>query len=516
MPCVVFAAGLALAGAGCGGKDSSPAGLRLAWSADPASLDPAHAVDVVGGAAVSLLYEGLVSIDREGRIVPGLARSWTIDASGRVYTFALDPDAKASDGSRIGASQVGASFRRLLDPAHPSPRAWVLDPIAGARAYTRGESGEVAGIRVVSEDELELTLETPRAAFLGLLAMPPAAVISAAGDVDGRVTTGPWVVAERVPSSHLKLVRNPHWHGTPPAFPSLSIRILPEEFTRVAEFEVGNLDVLEMPATQAKRIREDPRYAPRVQRQVALVTDYIGLDNRDPVLSDVRVRRALNHAIDVDRILLRVMDGLGVRAHGAIPPGVPGSGGGTPWQHDPAKARALFAEARVPAGWTLQFWQRPSPIASQVLEAVQSDLREVGISSEILQRDWGALKAAIDRGEVPAFYMNWFADYPDAENFLVPLFHSRNVGGGGNRTRFADATVDSLLDVLEREPDTEARLSLARSLDGRIHDAAPWIDLWHPAREVVTSERVRGWTPHPVPACERWIDIAPVEEAAAR
>lgn len=470
---------------------------------------------MVGGAAVSLLYEGLVSIDADGRIVPGVASSWTTDENGRVYTFTLDAAARASDGSRVGASQVAASFRRLLDPARPSPRAWVLEPIAGAMAFSRGETKEIEGLRVVSEDTLQVSLVSPRAAFLGLLAMPPAAVLAASSDVEGRVTTGPWVVAERVPSSHLKLVRNPHWHGTAPAFGSLSIRIIPEEFTRVAEFEVGNLDVLEIPATQSKRFREDPRFAPRVQRQVALVTDYIGLNNDDPVLSDVRVRRALNYAVDVDRILLRVLDGLGVRASGAIPPGIPGASEGMPWPHDPAKARALFAEARVPQGWTLQLWQRPSPIASQILEAVQSDLREVGIASEIFQRDWGALKAAIDRGDVPAFFMNWFADYPDPENFLVPLFHSKNVGGGGNRARFESARIDSLLDRLEMEGDPEARAGLARSIDAEIHEASPWIDLWHPAREVAMSERVHGWRPHLVPACERWIHIAKASQGGA-
>jgi ABC-type transport system substrate-binding protein len=161
-------------------------------------------------------------------------------------------------------------------------------------------------------------------------------------------------------------------------------------------------------------------------------------------------------------------------------------------------------------------WQRPSPIASQILEAVQSDLREVGIASEIFQRDWGALKAAIDRGDVPAFFMNWYADYPDPENFLVPLFHSKNVGGGGNRARFASARIDSLLDRLEMEGNLDARAALARSIDAEIHEASPWIELWHPAREVATSERVREWSPHLVPACERWIHIAKAPEGDTR
>jgi peptide/nickel transport system substrate-binding protein/oligopeptide transport system substrate-binding protein len=285
--------------------------------------------------------------------------------------------------------------------------------------------------------------------------------------------------------------------------------VFPEEFTRVAEFEVGNLDVLEVPATQSKRLREDPRFASRVQRQVALVTEYIGLNNEDPVLSDVRVRRALNHAVDVDRILSRVVEGLGERARGAIPPGVRGGGSGAAYAYDPEKAKALLREARVPADWTLKMWQRPSPIASQILEAVQADLREVGISSEILQRDWGALKAAIDRGDCSAFYMNWYADYPDAENFLVPLFHSKNVGGGGNRARFASTRIDSLLDRLEREANSEVREGLAREIDAEVLAAAPWIYLWHPAREVLTSGRVRGWRPHLVQACERWTEIEP-------
>lgn len=448
-----------------------------------------------------------MTIGRDGTIAPGLARSWDIDSTGTTYTFHLDPGALASDGSKVGASVARASFERLLDPAHPSPRAWVLEGIEGATAYTRGEAKEVAGIRILDEATLEIRLARPKASFLGLLAMPNAAVTVSNGGADGAVSTGPWILTERVAGSRLRFARNPHWHGASPRFDEILVRILSEEFTRVAEFEVGHLDVLEIPASQAKRLKDDPKYAPRITRQVALVTDYIGLNHEDPVLRDSRVRRALNHAVHVDRILETILEGRGVRATGAVPPGIPGGGGGEPFAYDLDRAKALLAEANVPAEWTLQLWQRPNPIVSQVLEAVQADLRAVGVQAEILQRDWGALKAAIDRGETAAFYMNWYADYPDAENFLVPLFHSANIGGGGNRARLRDTRVDALLDRLESERDPDARAAMARAADSTIAAGAPWIYLWHPAQEVVTSERVTGWSPHPVPACERWIEI---------
>jgi peptide/nickel transport system substrate-binding protein/oligopeptide transport system substrate-binding protein len=485
----------------------------LAWSSDPATLDPALAVDVVGGSAVSLLFAGLVAFDADGRIVPSLAESWELSPDGTTYVFRLRAGAAASDGSALGAEEVAASFRRLLDSAVASPRSWVLERIAGAGEFRRGDARDVEGLRVRSPAELEIRLTKPSASFLALLAMPNAAVVPAGVTVSGEVATGPWVLQEHVRDSRLVLRRNPRWFGKAPSFDGIVIRILPEEFTRGAEFEVGNLDVIDVPPAESKRFRET--YGDRVVRQVALVTEYIGLNHDDPVLSDTRVRRALNHAVDVDRILEHVLQGRGVRAAGAVPPSLPGGGGAQPFAHDPDLARRLLAEANVPSDWVLELWQRPSPLGSQVLEAVQADLRRVGVRAEIRVRDWSALKSAIDRGETQAFYMNWYADYPDPENFLVPLFHSANVGGGGNRARLRDPEIDALLAELDLSREAEARARLAGEIDRRIHEGAPWIYLWHPVLEVCVSDRVRGYRPHAVSTCERWVDVTPAGAGAA-
>lgn len=495
--------------AGCGGSSRAPdpERLRIAWSSDPATLDPALAVDVVGSAAVALLCEGLVTFDAEGRPGPALASAWNVSPDGLQYRFTIDENARSSDGTALTAHDVVGSYRRLLDPATASPRAWVLERIAGAAEFRAGHADSIAGLAIDPEGRLVIRLATPSASFLGLLAMPNAGVLAGGAEDPAQVSTGPWVLVERVRDSHLLFRANPHWHGRAPGFRELHVRILPEEFTRVAEFEVGNLDVLEVPPSASKRFRASA-FADRLQRQVSLVTEYVGLNNEDPVLSDSRVRTALNHAVDVDLILEKVLGGRGVRSTGAVPPSLPGGGGrGLFFEHDPALARKLLEAAGVPDDWTLTLWQRPSPLASQVLEAIQSDLTKVGVTAEIRLRDWNALKSAIDRGEAQAFFINWYADYPDAENFLVPLFHSSNIGGGGNRARFRDPAVDADLVRLDRETDPDRRAALARDLDRRIQVAAPWIYLWHPILEVAVSERIEGFSLHPVPACERWLDV---------
>ncbi|NNE44317.1 MAG: hypothetical protein HKN12_08900, partial [Gemmatimonadetes bacterium] len=240
----------------------------------------------------------------------------------------------------------------------------------------------------------------------------------------------------------------------------------------------------------------------------------VGLNNEDPVLRDPRVRRALNHAVHVDRILERVVEGRGVRALGAVPPSLPGGGTGEAYAYDPDRARALLAEAGVPEDWVLELWQRPSPLASQVLEAVQTDLAAAGVTSEIRLRDWSALKASIDSGETSAFFINWYADYPDAENFLVPLFHSRNIGGGGNRARFAQPEIDAMLDRVDRPDDPETRARFAGEVDRAVLAHAPWIYLWHPVLEVAVSDRVTGYRPHAISSCERWLDVKPAPAVA--
>ncbi len=205
----------------------------------------------------------------------------------------------------------------------------------------------------------------------------------------------------------------------------------PEPLTQAAEYERGGLSVVEIPFGESRRW--DERHGPELQRRPAIRDLYIAINTKRGPLSDVRVRRALNHAIDVSTLLQTVMAGRGLRANGVIPPGVVGyDSARASYAYDPAQARALLAEAGVASGLTLKLWRSQRPEYARVAQVVQQSLAAVGIQVEIVQRDASSARAAVRKGEADLFLTDWYADYPDPENFTYPLFYSKNAGTGGN------------------------------------------------------------------------------------
>jgi peptide/nickel transport system substrate-binding protein/oligopeptide transport system substrate-binding protein len=123
-------------------------------------------------------------------------------------------------------------------------------------------------------------------------------------------------------------------------------------------------------------------------------------------------------------------------------------------------------------------------------------------------RDWSAFKQAVDHGTPDAFYLDWFADYPDAENFLAPLFHSSNAGGGGNRTGYKNQRVDSLIDSASGLPDNEKRMKLLLEAEGLVFSDAPWIFLWFPVRYEAISGRLNGYHIPIIFNGQRFLDVS--------
>jgi peptide/nickel transport system substrate-binding protein/oligopeptide transport system substrate-binding protein len=270
-------------------------------------------------------------------------------------------------------------------------------------------------------------------------------------------------------------------------------RIIPEAFTRVAEFESGALDVLVVPAAEIRRFLDDDSMRERIQSRSELRVYYIGLNNTRPPFDDPRVRQALNHAINVDRIISVLAGGEAVRATGSIPPTLPGYAERAPYRYDRAAARALLADAGYPDGLSMEIWLRESPQGNRVLEAVQGYLAEVGVEVTLVRREWSAFKEAVSVGKVDAFLLDWFGDYPDAENFLYPLFHSDNVGGGGNRAFFRDAGVDRMIERASATIDDAERYRLYARIDSTVYAQAPWIYLYFPRTFHAVSSRVSGY-----------------------
>lgn len=467
--------------------------LRLALEAAPNQLDPAMAVDVTEGELCALMFQGLVGFSVEGRVVPAAAARWRVEDGGRRFVFTLDRRMRFSDGSPVRVEDVVRSFERVLAPQSRSPRQWVLDRITGAREFGAGRADRIAGLDTPDDSTLVIRLREPFAPFLSMLALPAAMICRPAGDGDVPLGSGPWALAEWRRGDYVSLVPNSHHPGAAAALTEVRFRIITEAFTRMAEFENGALDVLQVPPIEVRRFLADESERGRLQSRPELRVYYVGLNNTRPPLDDVRVRRALNHAVNVDRLIDVFAGGEAVRATGSIPPTLAGYEEREAYRYDPDTARRLLAEAGYPDGFAMEIWLRESPQGNRVAEAVQGYLAEVGVEATLVRREWSAFKEAVSVGRVDAFLLDWFADYPDAENFLYPLFHSDNLGGGGNRSFFSDPGVDRLIERAAATVDEEERTHLYARIDSMLYDRAPWLYLYFPRTVHAVSPGVQGY-----------------------
>ena len=499
---------LLVAVAACGSHAPSRT-LEYYFTADPRSLDPALSTDVPSGEVVTLLFDNLTRFDVDGHLVPDLARSWDVDPTGITYTFHLRPGVRFHDGRPLTALDVAASFRRALAPATSGGRGWPLYPIAGAAAFAAGRTPDIGGLTTPDDSTVVLALERPLNVFPKLLAMPVAAVVPAAlpaGDFGQHpIGSGPWRFVSWSHDDQIVVAKNPDYWGGPPASDTLRIRIIPEALTQAAEYESGRLSVVEVPFGETARWERD--HAAELDRRPALRALYVAINTRRGPLADVRVRQALNYATDVPALLDQIMGGRGTRTAGALPPGLDGyDSTRAPYPHDVARAKALLRAAGYPGGISLQLWRTDRDEYGRLAQAIQQQLAEAGITVEIVERDASTARAASMHGNADLFLTDWYADYPDAEDFNYPLFHSSNAGAGGNRAFLADSALDRMIVRARETPDPAERVRLDHQVDARVFDLAPWIFLWAPVDLWARQPYVHGWRVPAIFTGQRWTD----------
>jgi peptide/nickel transport system substrate-binding protein/oligopeptide transport system substrate-binding protein len=498
------------------GDGRLPNHLYLRLNSNPTTLDPALITDVMGGGIAAKLFNGLVRFNENLEIVPDIARSWLLSPDQLTYTFRLRSDVRFSNGRKVTARDVRYSFERVLTPATKAPLTWVLDKIEGARDFLNGRARSISGIRVVNDHTLTLKLEKPFGPFLSLLAMTtayivPAEEVARLGQDFGThpVGSGPYTLTEWKHGQFLLLSARQDYFEERPKLNGLYYRIIPEDLTAVMEFETGRLDILLIPSSEYRRYTTDPAWRQRVYGKPGLNSYYLGLNCTRPPFNDLRVRRAVNMAIDRRRILDTVFEKRGVLASGPVPPGLWKAGllsrAGAGYVYDPEKAKALIREAEA-EGERIRIYITADPEVLDIVEVIQSYLIKAGLKAEIIQLDWSAFKHAVNEGEPDAFWLSWWADYPDPENFLFPLFHSSSVGSSGNRTRCIDPVLDQQIESAQRTMNERSRYRLYRQAEERIIQNAPWVFMWHRADYFVVQSWVKDFKIYPLYSIDKRVD----------
>lgn len=483
-------------------------------NAAPSTLDPALIVDVTGGAISAKLFNGLVRLEDGMKIIPDIAETWRISEDGLVYEFKIRKGVKFSNNQTVTASDFKYSFKRILDPKTRSPNTWIFEKIAGAIEFMEGKSEDIYGIKVIDEQTISLRLEKPFAPFLYLLTMPAAYVVA---EKEARrlgpdfstqpVGTGPFILREWLPNRELRLERNKDYFGAKANIKGLVYRIITEDLTAMVEFELGNLDLITIPASETARYRGDPKRNKFIEAVAGINTYYLGMNCSRPPFSNIKLRKAVSLAIDRKKLLDTFYEKRGRLASGPVPDILRKWDSPVVVEYDPEKSRALIKHEGL-SGSSINLFVTADQEVVDMAEFIQAYLKTVGLKVKITQLEWSAYKEAVNKGEADMFWLSWWADYPDPENFLFPLFHSANTGPSGNRARYSNTKVDRLIEQGAATLNENLRALYYEKAERQIVEDSPWVFFWHKTDYLVRQPRLKNYRAYPIYTMDKGTEIS--------
>ena len=505
----------------CGGGSGGPDRRTIVDSRDnedPRSLDPALSTDVPTGRAVGYVFDGLTRFTPTAGVEPALAERWDISPDGSRFTFHLRRGVTFSDGTPLLARHVISSWHRALAPATKGGGALPLQPVRGAAAFADGKARTISGLSAPNDSTIVVQLEEPLGFFPKLLAMPAAAITPEnppSGFGERPIGSGPWKLVEWRHDDYLLFARNERYWGEKPAADSLRARIISEPSTSVAEFESGNVDVLLIPAGETQQWEDDQSKQDLLMSVPALQFVYVGINTTRGPLRDVRVRQAINLSIDRKLLVQRLISGRGRLAAGVIPPSLGGADTlRQPYPYDVARAKQLLAEAGHANGIDIELWVGSNPVYGRMAETMQAYLAQANIRTKIVQRQSSGAREAARNGQTDMILKDWYADYPDAENFLYPLLHSANKGVGGNISFWQNADFDRLVTQARREPDEVKRNELYRQADSVAFGEAPMVFMYFYNELYAVQPWIRNFKPPVIFNGQRWLDVSIKRDSA--
>jgi len=477
---------------------------RFPLPADPLTLDPAHITDTVSDTVSRRIFNNLVKFNVDGTVAADLAESWVVSDDGLTYDFKVREGVEFHNGDAVTAEDVAYSLNRLVDPATHSERANLLFFVKGARDRFEGKSDVVEGIEVVDDFNIRLTLTDPYAPFLSVLCMSNFGVVPQSEidpDPDGfssdPVGTGPFVFSEWVRGEKIVVKANPSYFVKKPWLERVIFLVIEDEKTRFENFKTGAIDHCDIPPSQIQEVRNDAELSKLIFGEPAMDMYCYGFNCEQPPFKDnSTLRRALNCAVDKENIISTIWGGLVSPQNTYVPDGMfyfwDDSEG---YPYDPELAAELLAEAGYPEGDGLDELVLNIDIQMTnklVAQAIQEDLRRIGVRVRIEVTEWGSFLPKVYDGESLFFQNTWLGDYPDPDTWLYQLLHSDNFGDAGNITRWANGEFDHLVGLAQVEMDQQVRSDLYRQAEQIAFDEAPWLLLFWKNSATLVQPHIEG------------------------
>ena len=447
----------------------------------PASIDPARHGDLGSASYVSQLFETLTAVDPSLSVRPALAESWAIGDDGRTVTFTLREGLQFSDGSPLKADDVVHSWRRLFDPAHPSPLASLIADVKGARDLLSGASTDVTtlGVRADGDRTVIVDMERGGGDLPAIVSGAPFAIVPpSAGDAEitpdpgTLVGSGGYTLARVEPDAFV-LSANPHYWAGKPAIDTVRMLTDLQGQSPVDAFVAGDVDVTPIGFVDAGWIAYDRGLGPALRSDPSLSVTYYGFDTREAPFDNPKVRQAFAMAVDWKRLASLDEPGSSVAATGMVPAGMPGAPEGDFMPaYDPAGARALLAEAGYPTGAALgpiSFIANGAGYDSGIVTMLEDNL---GVTIDYATMDFQTYQARLATDPPRMWSISWVADYPGPNDFLGVLL---GTGSTANQGGWSNPDFDAAItDATSAADPATATAAYARAM-GIVRDQAPAI-----------------------------------------
>ena len=485
--------------------------ITVTFSNDVATLDPAIGYDWQNWSMIKSLFDGLMGY-KPGttELQPDLAKSYKISDDGMTYTFILRDGLEFSDGEALTAKDVKYSLDRVVNPKTQSPGASFFNTIDGYQAVADGKSDTLSGVKVIDPHTIQITLSQPDAAFLQKMALNfafvvPKKEVEKYGADFGRhpVGSGAFKMDHWTIGQQLVFVRNPdYWQKSLPHLNKITFEFGQAPIVALLRLERGEIDIAGdgIPPAKFLEVMKNPKYKNNVVEGEQLQTGYITLNTKMKPFDNIKVRQAVNMAVNKKRII-QIINGRAIPAKEPLPPLMPGYDKSiVGYKFDPAGAKKLLAEAGYPKGFSTELYVYNTDPNPRIAQAIQQDLSNVGIKAAIKSLDQASVvSAGGSKDGVPMIWsggMAWIADYPDPSDFYWPILSCEGAASGGwNWAKFCDKSLDAeakKADAMVKPDQQDARNKKWGEIYAKVVKEAPWVPVFHEKHYTIRSDRMGG------------------------
>lgn len=452
--------------AGCS-SDSGSDTVIIAATSDPVSMDPQISRDIPSMIVYTQMYEKLFVMDDTLTPTPWLAESYEFSDDSLSLTIKLKEGITFHNGEELKANDVAFTILRAKTEAAVSS---LVDP--------------VSDVVVIDDYTVEVQMSQVFVPILTYLAQDSLSIMcESAWDeygydiADNPIGTGPYEFVSITLGDSVQLKRYEDYWGEPAVTENAMIRTIPESASRLLEVESGGVNVAYdiAPSDVPTAESSDEMF---LVRDLNLSTAYMGFNCDDEILGDVKVRQAINYALDLESVVTAVYTGAGAVSNAPMGDIVWGVNENlTPYDQDLDKAKELLAEAGYPDGFEVNLWTNDNSQRIQIAEIVQNQLAAVGIDVTVSILEWSTYLSETSAGNHQMYILGWTCS-GDADSALYDLNHSSQQGEGSNRSFWENDYVDAQLDYARTVVDDQERYDIYQEIQEIIWDECPAVYLW--------------------------------------